>query len=89
MCRYTTMKIWKFDSKKMLSVGLISKRLIPVEMYWLKIYFFFPVSVEITDAVEPYESLGEHPTEGGIELILPLFDRTEQLRKLGKVQYTT
>jgi hypothetical protein len=21
-----------------------------------------------------YESLGEHPTEGGIELILPLFD---------------
>jgi hypothetical protein len=40
----------------------------------LKFYFFFPNSVEITVAVEPYESLGEHSTEGGIELILPLFD---------------
>ena len=32
------------------------------------------MSVEIIVAVEPYESLGEHPTEveGGIELILPL-----------------
>ena len=33
-----------------------------------------PCQFEITVAVEPYESLGEHPTEGEIELILPLFD---------------
>ena len=32
------------------------------------------MSVEIKVAVEPYESLGKHPTKGGIELILPLFD---------------
>jgi hypothetical protein len=68
------MKIWIFDAKKMLSVGLISN----VQFQWkcigIKIYFFFPMSVEITVAVKPYESLGEHPTEGGIELILPLFD---------------
>jgi hypothetical protein len=32
------------------------------------------MSFEITAAVEPYESLGKHPTESGIELILPLLD---------------
>jgi hypothetical protein len=32
------------------------------------------MSVEITVAVEPYESLGKHSTEVGIEWILPLFD---------------
>ncbi len=49
---------------------------IPVECIGIKIYFFIPMSVEITVAVEPYEyeSLGKLPTEGGIELILPLFD---------------
>ena len=42
-------------------------------MPWPMTDFFFPMSVDITVVVEPYESLGEHPTEGGIELILPLF----------------
>jgi hypothetical protein len=32
------------------------------------------MSVEITVAVEPYESLGKHSTEVGIEWILPLFE---------------
>jgi hypothetical protein len=52
------------------------------------------MSVDITVAVEPYESLGEHQTEGGIELILPMFDnegwpswinQTELLQQAWKV----
>jgi len=34
----------------------------------------FKYSIPVEMYVEPYESLGEHPTEGGIEWILPLFD---------------
>jgi len=39
----------------------------------IKFLLFFPYLVEIAVAEEPYESLGKYPTEGGIELILPLF----------------
>jgi hypothetical protein len=51
------MKIWKFDAKKILSVELMSYS-IPVEMYRHQILTLFSYSVEITVAVEPYESLG-------------------------------
>jgi hypothetical protein len=63
----------KFNTKKMLSVELISQFNSSRNVLASNFYFFFPMSVEITVTVEPYESLGEHPTEGGIELILPMF----------------
>ena len=74
ICKYTIMKIWKFDAKKMLSVEFISQFNSSRNVLASNFDFFFPMSVEITVAVEPYESLGKHPTEGGIEWILPLFD---------------
>jgi hypothetical protein len=68
------MTIWKFDAKRMQSVELISQFYSSTRnVLASNVDTFFPMSVEITDAVEPYESLGEHPTEGRIELILPLF----------------
>ncbi len=67
------MKTWKFDAKRMLSVELISQFNSSRNVSASNFDTFFPMSVEITVVVEPYESLGEHPTEGRIELILPLF----------------
>ncbi len=67
------MKIWKFDAKKMLSVELILQFNSSRDVFVSNFDFFFPISVEITVAVEPNESLGKHPTEGGIDWRLPLF----------------
>jgi hypothetical protein len=59
--------------RRLLSVELISQLHSSRNVLASNFDFFFPTSVEITVPVEPYESLGKHPTEGGIELILPLF----------------
>ena len=69
-----TMPARKFDAKKMLSVELISHFNSSRNVLTSNFDFFFLMSVEITVAVAPYESLGEYPTGGGIELILPLFN---------------
>ena len=68
------MKIWKFDAKKMLSFELISKFNSSKNVSASNFNSSLPIWFEISVAVEQYESLGEHPTKGGIELILPLFD---------------
>ena len=54
ICKYTIMKIWKFDAKKMLSVELISQFNSSSNVLASNFDFFFPMSVEITVAVEPY-----------------------------------
>ena len=53
------MKIWKLDAKRMLSVELISQFYSSRNVSTSNFDTFFPMSVEITFAVEPYESLGK------------------------------
>ena len=62
------MKIWKFDVMKMLSVELISKFSSGRNVSVSESNFnsSLPCQFEITVAVEPCVSLGEHPTEVGL-----------------------
>ncbi len=66
ICKYTIMKIWKFDAKKMLSVELISQFSSSRNVLTSNFDFFFPMSVEITVAVEPYEGLGDIQLKVGL-----------------------
>ncbi len=76
ICRYTEMKIWKFDTKKMLSVELISKFNSSRNVSASNLILLPHVSLN-NSCCRPYESLGKHSTEDGIELILPLFNDNE------------
>ena len=60
------MKIWKFDAKKMLSVEFISEFNSSRYVLASNFNFFFPMSVEITVAVEPYEGLGDIQLKMGL-----------------------
>jgi hypothetical protein len=53
ICKYTIMKVCKFDAKKMLSVEFISQFDSSRNVLASKYDFSFPMSVEITVAVEP------------------------------------
>ena len=66
ICRYTIMKIWKFDAKKRLSVELISQFNSSSNVLASNFDFFFPMSVEITVAVEPYDGLGNIQLQVGL-----------------------
>ena len=67
------MKIWKLDAKRMLSVELISQFYSSRNVLASNFDTFFPMSVEIRVAVEPYEGLGDIQLKVRIELIIPLF----------------
>jgi hypothetical protein len=62
----TIMKVWKFDAKKMLSVEFISQFDSSRNVLVSNFDFSFPMSVEITVAVEPYESLGDIQLKVGL-----------------------
>jgi hypothetical protein len=67
ICKYTIMKIWKFDAKKMLSVEFISRFNSSIRNVLASNFdLFFPMSVEITVAVEPYEGLGNIQLKVGL-----------------------
>ena len=66
ICKYTIMKIWKFDAEKMLSVEFISQFNSSRNVLASNFDFSFPMSVEITVAVEPYESLGDIQLKVGL-----------------------
>jgi hypothetical protein len=66
ICKYTIMKIWKFDAEKMLSVEFISQFDSSGNVLASNFDFFFPMSVEITVAVEPYEGLGDIQLKVGL-----------------------
>jgi hypothetical protein len=67
ICKYIILKIWKFDAKKMLLVELISQFNSSRYVLTSNFDFFFPMSVEITVAVEPYESLGNIQLKVGLD----------------------
>jgi hypothetical protein len=60
------MKVWNFDAKKMLSVEFISQFDSSRNVLISNFDFSFPMSVEITVAVEPYESLGNIQLKVGL-----------------------
>ncbi len=60
------MKIWKFDAKKIMSVEFISRFNSSRNVLASNFDFFFPMSVEITVAVEPYEGLGDIQQKVGL-----------------------
>ncbi len=64
--KYAIMKIWKFDTERMLSVELISQFNSSRNVLASYFDFFFPMSVEITVAVEPYEGLGDFQLKVGL-----------------------
>jgi hypothetical protein len=63
--KHTIMRIWKFDARKMLSVELIFS-ILSRNVLASNFDFFFPMSVEITVAGEPYEGLGDFQLKMGL-----------------------
>mgnify|MGYP007004073175 CR=1 FL=1 len=64
--KHTIIMIWKFDAKKMLSVELFFQFSSSRNVLASNFDFFFPMSVEITVVVEPYDGLGNIQLKVGL-----------------------